>query len=209
MPVARAVVMQRSSWMLQQLDYATRGHHMAADAPRVSLLGANANRDKYIDYLMRTYVFEAPIEARWQQTARLASVIDVPRRVRTGFLVSDLRALGCTIDRVAPASFVGVEQALGWMYAVERGRRMNGMLQRHLLRRLPAEMTIAGNYLAASSPLGTRWQQLGETLDQVASHHAIAEQIINAAHRAFRALRMVQTQKIVTLVPPSNAHVAA
>jgi heme oxygenase len=195
--------MQRSSWMLQQLDYATRGHHIAADAPRVALLGAKATRDSYVDYLMRTYAFEAPVEGRWQQTTRLAQVLDVTRRSRTGYLVSDLRALGCTVDPVNPASFVGLEQSLGWMYVVERGRRMNGMLQRHLLRRLPAEMTIAGNYLAASSPLGMRWHQLGETLDHVAYNHAIAEQIINAAHRAFRALRMVQTQKIATLAPPT------
>ena len=97
-----------------------------------------------------------------------------------------------TIESVIPASFVGIEQSLGWMYVVERGRRMNGMLQRHLLRRMPAVMAIAGNYLAASSPIGTRWQQLGITLDQVARNGAIAEQIINAAQRAFRCLRMVQ-----------------
>ncbi|HEY5947485.1 MAG TPA: biliverdin-producing heme oxygenase [Kofleriaceae bacterium] len=178
--------------MLQQLDYATRGYHVAADAGRIALLGGNATRDKYVEYLARTYAFEAPIEARWQVTRGLERVIDVPRRLRTGFLASDLRALGCPPETVQPAGFVGIEQALGWMFVVERGRRMNGMLQRHLLRRLPAVMTIAGNYLAASSPIGTRWQQLGATLDRVAHNHAIAEQIINAAHRAFRQQRLVQ-----------------
>ena len=96
-------------------------------------------------------------------------------------------------------SFVGTEQALGWMYVVERGRRMNGMLQRHLLRRIPAVMTIAGNYLAASSPIGMRWQQLGITLDQVARNGAIAEQIINAANRAFRYLRLTQPLAVASL----------
>jgi heme oxygenase len=67
------------------------------------------------------------------------------------------------------------------------------MLQRHLLRRIRPVMTIAGNYLAASSPLGMRWQQLGATLDQVASNGSIAEQIMNAAHRAFRQLRLMQS----------------
>jgi heme oxygenase len=182
--------MHRSSWMLQQLDYATRGHHIAADAARVSLLGTGACRDRYLDYLARTFAFEAPIEMRWQQTPGLDRVVDVQRRLRTGFLASDLRALGFVPEALAPAPFVGVEQALGWMYVVERGRRMNGMLRRHLLRRMPQELTIAGNYLAASSPIGTRWQQLGLTLDQVADNHATAEQIINAAQRAFRALRL-------------------
>jgi heme oxygenase len=184
--------MDRSSWMLRQLDYATRGHHMAADAPRLALLGDGATRDKYTRYLARTYAFEAPIEARWQATHGLERVIDVQRRLRTGFLASDLMALGVEPDPLVPAPFIGVEQALGWMYVVERGRRMNGMLQRHLLRRLRPELTIAGNYLAASSPLGMRWEQLGAALDRVAYNHAIAQQIINAAHRAFRHLRLTQ-----------------
>jgi heme oxygenase len=182
--------MQGSSWMLQQLEFATRGYHVGADAGRIALLGATITREKYIEYLARTYAFEAPIEARWQLMPGLERFITVAPRVRTGFLATDLRTLGCEVDPVAPAAFVGIEQALGWMYVVERGRRMNGMLQRHLLRRMPAVMAIAGNYLAASSPLGPRWQQLGTALDQVARNGAIAEQIVNAAHRAFRQLRM-------------------
>lgn len=175
--------------MLQQLDHATRGYHMAVDAPRLALLGPGVTRERYLDYLQHTYAFEAPVEARWQLTSRLERVVDVASRLRTGFLVSDLRTLGCTVEAAAPASFVGVEQALGWMYVVERGRRMNGLLHRHLMRRIPDVMTIAGNYLLASSPSGTRWEQLGTALDEVANHHAIADQIINAAHRAFRSLR--------------------
>ena len=203
MAVAEREPMHGPSWMLQQLDYATRGYHMTADAARLSLLGSpTTNGDRYAEYLAKTYAFEAPIEARWQRTPELERIIDVPRRMRTGFLVSDLRALGYTVEQLEPAPFVGVEQALGWMYVVERGRRMNGMLQRHLLRRLPQVMAIAGNYLAASSPLGTRWQQLGATLDQIAHNHTIADQIINAAHRAFRALRMAQP------LPPAGARAA-
>ena len=178
--------------MLTQLDYATRGYHIAADAAHMSLLGVASTRATYVDYCMRTYAFEAPIEVRWQATKGLDRVVDVQRRLRTGYLAADLRALGCVADNLMPASFVGIEQALGWMYVVERGRRMNGMLRRHLLRRMPTVMAIAGNYLLASSPLGMRWEQLGATLDQVARNHAIAEQIINAAHRAFRHLRTIQ-----------------
>jgi heme oxygenase len=178
--------------MLRQLDYATRGHHVAADAGRIALLGVNITRDKYTEYLARTYAFEAPIEARLQSSPALDRVLDVRNRLRVGFLASDLRALGRAPDNLMPAGFVGVEQALGWLYVVERGRRMNALLLRHLQRRLPSEMAIAGNYLAACSPIGARWEQLGATLDQVAGNYTIAEQIINAAHRAFRALRHTQ-----------------
>jgi heme oxygenase len=190
MRVALMRGMHRSSWMLQQLEYATRGHHVAADAGRIALLGTSVTREKYVEYLFRTYAFEAPIEARWQVMPALERVIDVPRRLRVGFLASDLRALCSAPETVMPAPLAGIEQALGWMYAVERGRRMNGLLLRHLQRRIPAVMTIAGNYLGASSVIGTRWQQLGEVLDRVGHNHAIADQIVNAAHRAFRALRL-------------------
>lgn len=178
--------------MLQQLEYATRGYHVAADAGRLALLAGTLTREKYVDYLARTFAFEAPIEARWQQTPRLERVIDVAGRLRTGFLASDLRALGCPPDHLMPASFVGVEQALGWMYVVERGRRMNSLLHRHLQRRIPSVVAIAGNYLASCAPAAARWERLGVTLDRVARDHASAEQIINAALRAFRQLRTTQ-----------------
>jgi heme oxygenase len=165
-------------------------HHVSADAGRIALLTGPITRDRYEEYLARVYAFEAPVEQRWQTIEGLESVVELRVRLRTGFVVSDLAALGMRPDPVGPAPFTGVEQALGWMYAVERGRRMNALLYRHLTRRLPQVLTIAGNYLNASSPCGTRWQQFGEALDRFATHHVIVEQIINAANRAFRSLRV-------------------
>ena len=182
--------MRGTSWMLAQLDFATRTHHVGADAGRIGLLSGPITRDRYEEYLARVYAFEAPIEQRWQTIEGLDSVVDLRPRMRTGFLVSDLAALAMRPEPVSPAQFTGVEQALGWMYAVERGRRMNALLYRHLTRRLPQVLTVAGNYLNASSPCGTRWQQFGEALDRFATHHVIVEQIINAANRAFRSLKV-------------------
>lgn len=182
--------MRRSGpWMLAQLDFATRAHHVHADAGRMALLGGPITRARYEEFLARLYAFEAPVERRWQEIAELGHIVELAPRLRTGFLVSDLTTLGVAVEPPVPAPFVGVEQALGWMYVVERGRRLNALLLRHLARRLPREITIAGNYLAASSPCGARWQQLGAALDRYASDHVIAEQIINAAQRAFRSLR--------------------
>ncbi len=182
--------MRGTSWMLAQLDFATRSHHVAADAGRIGLLSGPITRDRYEEYLARVYAFEAPVEQRWQTIEGLDSVVDLRPRLRTGFLVSDLAALSMRPEPVSAAQFAGVEQALGWMYAVERGRRMNALLYRHLSRRLPQVLAIAGNYLNASSPCGTRWQQFGEALDRFATHHVIVEQIINAANRAFRSLKV-------------------
>jgi heme oxygenase len=177
--------------MLTQLDYATRAHHVPADAPRLALFGKGVTAERYTDYLSRLYSFEAPIEMRWKRMADLERVIPVEPRIRTPFLLADLHALGVAPELLPAPNLIGAEQALGWMYVVERGRRLNAMLHRHLARHLPRETMIAGNYLHASSPSGGRWHELCEALDHVARKQTvIAEQIINAAHRAFRALRM-------------------
>ena len=182
------------SWMLRQLDYATRAHHVQADAARIALFQHGVTRERYVEFLARVYAFEAPIEARWKQMPDLMRVIHVEPRIRTGYLLSDLRALGVVPDLLMPPSFVGVEQALGWMYVVERGRRLNGMLHRHLTRRLPAETMLGGNYLVASSSTsGHRWEELGRVLDEFTHTAVMTDQIINAANRAFKALRAVPT----------------
>src|SRR5690606_27777628 len=136
------------------------------------------------------YMFEGPIEARWRHVDNLDSVVELAPRLRLGFLISDLVTLGSRPPETPAAPFVGIEQALGWMYAVERGRRMNRLVHRHLRRRIPQVLTIAGNYLLASSPCGVRWQQLGTALDRFAHNSVIADQIINAALRAFRSMRV-------------------
>ncbi len=182
--------MRGVSWMLAQLEYATRTHHIAADAGRIALLAGAITRDRYEEYLGKVYAYEAPIEARWQKIEGLESIVDIRPRLRAGFLLSDLTALAQRPEPPAAATFVGVEQALGWMYVVERGRRMNALLHRHLVRRIPQVVAIAGNYLDASSPCGIRWQQFGDALDRFATNHVIVEQLLNAANRAFRFQRV-------------------
>jgi heme oxygenase len=181
------------SWMLPQLDFATRAHHVRADAGRLALFSAKMTTDKYVEFLSRIYSFEAPIEERWKRMPELQHVIDVVPRIRTPYLRNDLTALGAVPELLPPPTIVGAEQGLGWLYVVERGRRLNGMLYRHLIKRLPRGLTIAGTFLLASSPTGLRWKQLGAVLDAAATDHGHAEQIINGAHRAFRALRMTPT----------------
>jgi len=135
-------------------------------------------------------VEEGVAAVRWQKTEGLDPIVDLKSSWRAGFLFTDLTTLGMRPNEpVMTPAFVGVEQALGWMYVVERGRRMNALLCRHLSRRLPQVMLIAGNYLNASSPCGTRWQQFGAALDRFADNHVIVDQIIDAAHRAFRTIQ--------------------
>jgi heme oxygenase len=180
--------MNGPSWILGHLEQATRAHHVGADAPRMALLREPC-LERYGEYLARLYAFESPIEMRWLRTLGLEQKIDLGSRLRARYLAADLVALGYEPEVVPAPPFAGMEQALGWMYVVERGRRMNGLLHRHLARRLPHAMAIAGTYLATSSPLGLRWQGLGVALDRVTRSGPAVDQVVNAANRAFRALR--------------------
>jgi heme oxygenase len=174
--------------MLERLDLETKVFHGPADSGRVALLG-NPTRARYADYLAKVYAFEAPAEWRWMRTPGLETVIDVSPRLFAPLLASDLGTLGRFPDVVPTTAFRGIAHALGWMYVVERGRLMNSMLHRHLVRRLPFESSIAGSYMAGSGSLGLRWQQLGATLDEVAKNTAMVAQIINGALEAFRMMR--------------------
>jgi heme oxygenase len=174
--------------MLERLDLETKVFHGPADSGRVALL-SHPTRDRYGEFLAKTYAFEAPAEWRWMRTPGLETVIDLAPRLFAPLLANDLGTLGRFPDVVPTTAFRGVAHALGWMYVVERGRLMNSMLHRHLVRRLPFESSIAGSYLAGSGSLGLRWQQLGATLDEVARNTTMVAQIINGALEAFRMMR--------------------
>ncbi|HSN25598.1 MAG TPA: biliverdin-producing heme oxygenase [Kofleriaceae bacterium] len=180
--------MRDSLSMLERLDLETKIHHGPADSARVALLG-KPTRERYADYLARTYAFEAPAEWRWIRTPGLDTLIDVSPRLFAPVLAKDLATLGRFPDVYEPSSFKGVAQALGWMYVVERGRLMNAMLHRHLVRRLPFESSIAGTYMAGSSSLGLRWQQLGAALEGISKNPVMVTQVVNGALEAFRVMR--------------------
>ena len=180
--------MRDSLSMLERLDLETKIHHGPADSMRVTLLG-NPTRARYTDYLARVYAFEAPAEWRWMRTPGLDAVIDLPPRLFAPRLAEDLATLGRFPDVCPAHAFKGVAQALGWLYVIERGRLMNSMLHRHLVRRLPFEASIAGSYLGGSGSLGLRWQTLGAVLDQLAVNPSMSTQIVNGALEAFRLMR--------------------
>lgn len=180
--------MRDSLSMLERLDLETKIHHGPADSARVALLG-NPTRQRYTDFLARTYAFEAPAEWRWMRTPGLDTVVDLAPRLFAPKLAEDLATLGRFPDVCPAHAFKGVAQALGWLYVVERGRLMNSMLHRHLVRRLPFESSVAGSYLGGSGSLGLRWQMLGATLDRLAANPTMCTQIVNGALEAFRLMR--------------------
>jgi heme oxygenase len=73
------------------------------------------------------------------------------------------------------------------VYVVERSAMLHGIVCRHLQHRLPDVLPRAGAYLAGNErAIGARLRELGELLDTVARTDDIADQIVNAAHAAFR-----------------------
>src|SRR5438093_1431948 len=85
--------MSRSKALLV-LNLETRPHHAIADAGWLGLLERTMRRRDYVDQLLATYGFEAPLEAALAYTPHLRSVIDLRARSRAGLLAQDLLALG-------------------------------------------------------------------------------------------------------------------
>ena len=116
-------------------------------------------------------------------------MVDLAPRLFAPKLAEDLATLGRFPDVCPAHAFKGVAQALGWLYVVERGRLMNSMLHRHLVRRLPFESSIArqlprrlGLARAALAAARRRARPAGR-------NPTMCTQIINGALEAFRMMR--------------------
>jgi heme oxygenase len=183
--------MTSASWMIARLDRDTRTHHARADVERLALLRPNALRDEYVDYLVKLYGFEAPIEEALANAPDLAAVVRYRRR--SELLAADLMTLGknpVALRSIDPPAIASLAEALGWLYVVERGRLMHGILHRHLAKVLRTEVSTAGCYLASHiGSAGARRHELGVALDRVARSVLTAQVISATAHAAFRRER--------------------
>lgn len=174
--------------LLSRLDLETRVYHRDADAPWLSLLSPSLTPARYAAQLARTYGFEAALEAALIHTPLVASLVELRPRAR--LLAQDLFALDYArfgaLPRALIAPFATVSEACGWLYASERSTHMFPMVAGHVLATLP-QLTNAVSFLDDSEGPARR-EQLGAVFDQVAYTPRIANQIISAAHDAFRAL---------------------
>jgi heme oxygenase len=180
------------SHTLRRLDLETRPLHGAADAAWRELLVDDVSETEYAAQLARVYGFEGPLEAAFAYTPRISPVIDVRRRMRSGFIAQDLLALGvqpqqiANLPAVAVAPFATVIDALGWMYVVERATPIHNRVREHVLGHLP-RATRATTYLSAyETSIGSRWLELGAALDHVARDSEVVERLIVAAFDGLR-----------------------
>lgn len=182
--------MQPASSMVMRLNTETRHEHSRADAPWLDLMGIDVTRGRYLDALAAIYGFEAPIEAALALTPRVAALLQLRHRARSGLIVQDLLALGLSPSKIARlpqcslAPFHDPAEALGWMYVVERATLLHDAVRRYLEGKLPA--TAAFGYLSAYEGVaGSRWHELGRVIDEVALLPTAPEHILTATRRAF------------------------
>lgn len=180
-----------TSWMLARLKRETALLQTVADADRMAVIRA-ATRERYRDYLVRIFGFEAPVEATLVMTPGLDEVMDLRSRAHVRLLKADLRALGVANPSELPQCrpiypFRTVAEALGWIYSIEHNALVHGQVLRHLERQLPREVAIAGAYLSGGErALGARLRELGEALDGFARDTDTIAQIVEAARKGFR-----------------------
>jgi heme oxygenase len=185
--------------VLTQIDEETRARHAEADTQRLAIMTEPATPRLYRRFLLRLHGFESPVESALQSTPALADLIDLRARLHSRLLRSDLAALGIVdLTRVtrcaAVPRFRHVLEALGWMYVIERGRMLHSILHRHLSVTLPALAAVAAAYLSAERSAARRMRELGATLDSAVRSEDDVERILAAAHGAFQALALWNTE---------------
>jgi heme oxygenase len=170
---------------LLRVELETHAYHRDADRPWLALLAPELTRQQYADRLARIYVFEAPLEAALAYTPYVPSLVGM--RARSRLLARDLFTLDVPAAKRVPrliAPFPSVAAALGWLYVIERSARLLDAARSHVRARLPDEPAL---YLH-DPEAPARWDGLASILDRVACSPRVTDDIIHAAHDAFRCL---------------------
>lgn len=175
--------MEPASQTLARLELETHAYHHDADQAWLQLMTPFLSRVTYAKQLARAYRFEAPLEAALAYTPHAASLVGT--RSRSHLLRHDLFELDYPLGGLVPrliAPFPSVCQALGWLYVIERSPRLFEMVRRNVIARLPDAPTAYLSDVDAEF----RWRALGRVLDGVARTPQIRDQVVHAAHDAFR-----------------------
>ncbi len=176
--------------MLEKLQRETEPRHGAADAHRLAMMSPHATTDQDRTWLARIYGFEAAVEAALVRVPGVDVLLDVRGRCQIKLLRADLGALEVVDPTVLPTHvrivIRDVPAALGWIYVLERGSQLHGLVERHLRSCMPATIRTAGSYLAMQErSAGTRWRELGDAMDRIGWRPGVAERISTAAKLAF------------------------
>jgi heme oxygenase len=182
------------SKVLVRLDIETRAFRREADALWIDLVapGREPTRFDYMQQLIATYGFDAPLEAALAYTPHLSAFFDVTRWFRSGHLAQDLFSVGLSakditgVGQCMIAPFASVAEACGWLYVHQRAALLHDAVRIELLNLLPEVADATSALSAYDGQIGTMWDDLGEIFDEVAAAPSVEDRIVQAAHEAYR-----------------------
>lgn len=177
--------------VLDKLQAETRSHCGRTEEAALRFV-EGGSADRYRDYLVRCYGFEAPFESACVMSPTLASH-GATTRPRTRYIAQDLVDLGMPPERLLElkpcplAPFRDLSEALGWLYVVERNVMTNSLCHSRLAESAPA-LAAHARYLNCYGPAtAMRWRSFGVSLERAAAH-ADFDRIANAAVTCFGRL---------------------
>lgn len=179
---------------VSRIDVETRAFHAEADAAWLRLVapGHTPSRFDYIEQLVASYGFDAPLEAALAYTPQLEGFIDVAPRFRSGLLAQDLLAIGLSPSAIAGlrqcmiAPFANVAEACGWLYVHQRATLLYDAVRIELIDRLPEVAEATSALQVNEGWIGIMWDDMGEIIDDIACSQAVEDRIVRAALEAFR-----------------------
>jgi heme oxygenase len=182
------------SWLLTKLEVATRPWHLAVDRRWHELHRPGVMRADYLEALVETFGFVAPLESACKYTTGLDRWLGDRPLTRAGLIAQDLVALGmppALMTRVPQCeditTFRSVPEALGWLYLVERAAIVRDGLQEHLVARVP-NLEVGCSFLAATdgcaterlAGFGAKLERAGDAVPEIL---ASARDAFACAHR--------------------------
>jgi heme oxygenase len=176
--------------VLDRLKAATRFDACVADTDVFACLG-DFSRERYVDYLVRSFCFEEPFECACVMTPALARYADPASWSRTRFIAEDLIALGLPAEKLLEltpcplGAFEEVSDALGWLFVAEHNVKTNSVVHQQMLQRAPGIAAVARYLRCYGTATGARWRAFGASLDQAVSDGASEDRMIEAARAAF------------------------
>jgi len=193
---------------LLRLDLETQAEHAFADAGWLSLCDdarVPCERD-YVQVLLTTYGFEAPLEAALAYTPHFEALVDMTGRYRSGLIAQDLLALGLGPAQIASAGqcmiapFASVAEALGWLYVHERAALRHAQVRARLLARAPGLRAATAYLTAAAGTARSRFESLGVAIERIARTPHLEDRVVSGARAAFRTVRSwVEAPELIRL----------
>ncbi len=178
--------------IISRLNASTRHFHADVDDPWLALLSPTVGLSDYLGVLTRMYGLLAPFESACKYTPGLARLVDIRQQTRAGFIAQDLLSLNMGPTQVSEIPtcptltiFRSPQEAVGWLYVVERSTLLQEGVLRHLIKRVP-HVEHASKYLSSYEGRGTEhWTMFGRVLERLGAHPAAADEIVTSATSAF------------------------